>query len=181
MMVVIEQVTLQHLGRCDHRLEPAAHCTGKPQLENVRAVCALARFQKWRNCSMSVQARPTLRSPLSRSRSRARPANLATLGNLDPKSVTMRISGLGLAPATYDPETKLSSCPWRLRGGGPRPDFTFPNYGERVWTFNALSLCNVGIIKLQDCCSATLWVAAKLYNTRLGGHLSHPSFCSPWR
>ena len=36
-------------------------------------------------------------------------ANLATLGNVDPKSVTMRISGLGLVPATYDPETKLIS------------------------------------------------------------------------
>jgi peptidoglycan/xylan/chitin deacetylase (PgdA/CDA1 family) len=36
-------------------------------------------------------------------------ANLATLGNVDPKSVTMRISGLGLVPATYDPETKLLS------------------------------------------------------------------------
>ena len=36
-------------------------------------------------------------------------ANLATLGNVDPKNVTMRISGLGLVPATYDPETKLVS------------------------------------------------------------------------
>jgi peptidoglycan/xylan/chitin deacetylase (PgdA/CDA1 family) len=36
-------------------------------------------------------------------------ANLATLGNVDPKSVTMRISGVGLVPATYDPETKLVS------------------------------------------------------------------------
>jgi hypothetical protein len=36
-------------------------------------------------------------------------ANLATLVNVDPKSVTMRISGLGLVPATYDPETKLVS------------------------------------------------------------------------
>ena len=34
-------------------------------------------------------------------------ANLATLGNVDPKSVTMRISGLGLVPAVYDPATKL--------------------------------------------------------------------------
>ena len=33
-------------------------------------------------------------------------ANLATLGNVDFKSVTMRISGLGLVPATYDPATK---------------------------------------------------------------------------
>jgi hypothetical protein len=36
-------------------------------------------------------------------------ANLATFGSLDPKRVTMRISGLGLVPATYDPETKLVS------------------------------------------------------------------------
>ena len=36
-------------------------------------------------------------------------ANLATLGNVDPKSVTMRISGIGSVPATYDPETKLVS------------------------------------------------------------------------
>jgi hypothetical protein len=36
-------------------------------------------------------------------------ANLVTLGNVDPKSVTMRISGLGLVPATYDPEAKLVS------------------------------------------------------------------------
>jgi peptidoglycan/xylan/chitin deacetylase (PgdA/CDA1 family) len=36
-------------------------------------------------------------------------ANLATLGNVDPNSVTMRISGLGLVPAAYDPATKLVS------------------------------------------------------------------------
>jgi peptidoglycan/xylan/chitin deacetylase (PgdA/CDA1 family) len=36
-------------------------------------------------------------------------ANLETLGNVDPKSVTMRISGLGLVSATYNPETKLVS------------------------------------------------------------------------
>ncbi len=33
-------------------------------------------------------------------------ANLATLGDVDPKSVEMRISGLGLVPAQYDPGTK---------------------------------------------------------------------------
>ena len=32
--------------------------------------------------------------------------NLSTLGNVDPQSVTMRLSGIGLVPATYDPETK---------------------------------------------------------------------------
>jgi peptidoglycan/xylan/chitin deacetylase (PgdA/CDA1 family) len=35
--------------------------------------------------------------------------NLATFGNVDPKSVAMRLSGVGLVPATYDPETKLLS------------------------------------------------------------------------
>lgn len=33
--------------------------------------------------------------------------NLAALGNVDPKSITMRVSGIGLVPATYDPESKL--------------------------------------------------------------------------
>lgn len=36
-------------------------------------------------------------------------ANIAAFGNVDPKSVTMRISGVGLVPATYNPETKLVS------------------------------------------------------------------------
>lgn len=35
--------------------------------------------------------------------------NLAALGNVDPKSVTMRISGLGVVPAKYDAATKLLS------------------------------------------------------------------------
>jgi len=34
-------------------------------------------------------------------------ANLASLGDVDPKSVEMRISGYGLVPAVYDPKTKL--------------------------------------------------------------------------
>ncbi len=36
-------------------------------------------------------------------------ANLATMGAIEPGSVEMRISGLGLVPATYDPKTKLIS------------------------------------------------------------------------
>ncbi|CAN5695222.1 hypothetical protein BH09VER1_BH09VER1_04550 [soil metagenome] len=35
--------------------------------------------------------------------------NLAALGDIDPKSVTMRLSGLGLVPANFDPATKLLS------------------------------------------------------------------------
>ena len=34
-------------------------------------------------------------------------ANLARMGEIDPKSVEMRISGFGLVPAVYDPKTKL--------------------------------------------------------------------------
>jgi hypothetical protein len=34
-------------------------------------------------------------------------ANLASMGDVDPNSVEMRISGLGLVPAVYDPKTKL--------------------------------------------------------------------------
>jgi hypothetical protein len=34
-------------------------------------------------------------------------ANLASMGDVDPKSVEMRISGFGLVPAVYDPNTKL--------------------------------------------------------------------------
>lgn len=33
-------------------------------------------------------------------------ANLASMGTLDPKSVEMRLSGVGLVPAKYDPATK---------------------------------------------------------------------------
>ena len=47
-------------------------------------------------------------------------ANLATLGDVDPKSVTMRISGLGLVPATYDPESKLVSCKVTQKLYGPQ-------------------------------------------------------------
>ena len=36
-------------------------------------------------------------------------ANIAAFGNVDPKSVTMRVSGVGLVPANYDPQTKLVS------------------------------------------------------------------------
>jgi peptidoglycan/xylan/chitin deacetylase (PgdA/CDA1 family) len=47
-------------------------------------------------------------------------ANLATLGNVDPKSVSMRLSGLGLVPATYDPATKLISYKVTQKLHGPQ-------------------------------------------------------------
>jgi peptidoglycan/xylan/chitin deacetylase (PgdA/CDA1 family) len=36
-------------------------------------------------------------------------ANLASMGNVEPNSVEMRVSGFGLVPAKYDPATKLVS------------------------------------------------------------------------
>ncbi|MBV8586302.1 MAG: polysaccharide deacetylase family protein [Verrucomicrobia bacterium] len=36
-------------------------------------------------------------------------ANLATMGEIDPGSVEMRVSGYGVVPAKYDPQTKLVS------------------------------------------------------------------------
>ena len=47
-------------------------------------------------------------------------ANLTTLGDVDPKSVTMRISGLGLVPATYDSESKLVSYKLTQKLYGPQ-------------------------------------------------------------
>ncbi len=43
-------------------------------------------------------------------------ANLATLGDLDPGSIQMRVSSLGLVDANYDPETQLITyrMPFRL-------------------------------------------------------------------
>ena len=34
-------------------------------------------------------------------------ANLASMGDVDPRSVEMRVSGFGLVPAVYDQKTKL--------------------------------------------------------------------------
>jgi peptidoglycan/xylan/chitin deacetylase (PgdA/CDA1 family) len=42
-------------------------------------------------------------------------ANLASIGDVDPKSVEMRISGFGLVPAIYDPQTKLVSYTFTQR------------------------------------------------------------------
>ena len=42
-------------------------------------------------------------------------ANLASVGDVDPNSVEMRISGFGLVPAIYDPKTKLVSYTFTQR------------------------------------------------------------------
>ena len=36
-------------------------------------------------------------------------ANLATMGNIDPGSIRMRVSGIGVVPAKYDPKTHIVS------------------------------------------------------------------------
>jgi len=68
-------------------------------------------------------------------------ANLATFGDVDPGSVTMRISGLGLVRATYDPATKRISykVTQKLRG----PEVTVivsamvkARKTEARWSFN---------------------------------------------
>ena len=42
-------------------------------------------------------------------------ANLATMGEVEPTSVEMRVSGFGLVPAKYDPQTKLVSYEFTQR------------------------------------------------------------------
>ncbi len=114
MMIVkkIEQMTLKHLGRCDHRLEPATHCTGIPQLEKAQSRMRIGTFPKMAKLFFERPGSTHFEIAIEQvPQAGAVPANLATLGNVDPKSVTMRISGLGLVPATYDPET--SSFPTR--------------------------------------------------------------------
>lgn len=67
-------------------------------------------------------------------------ANLATLGNIDPKSVEMRLSGFGIVPAKYNPETKTISyqCTRRIREKTCTVLISARANGKRVetqWTF----------------------------------------------
>ena len=68
-------------------------------------------------------------------------ANLATFGDVDPGSVTMRISGLGLVPATYDPATKLISYKVTQKLHGPEVTVIVSAMAkarktEARWSFN---------------------------------------------
>lgn len=68
-------------------------------------------------------------------------ANLATLGEVDPKSVVMRLSGFGQVPAQYDPETKLLSYKMtqRLRASQISVIVSAMTEGRKVearWTFH---------------------------------------------
>ena len=71
-------------------------------------------------------------------------ANLATLGNVDPEGVTMRISGLGLVPAIYDPATKLISYKVTQKLQGPEITVIVSatvntRKTEARWSFNVRS------------------------------------------
>ena len=68
-------------------------------------------------------------------------ANLATMGDVDPKTVEMRVSGLGLVPAKYDAPTKTVS----FQVTQPLQDKTYTviitsavagKRAETRWTFN---------------------------------------------
>ena len=68
-------------------------------------------------------------------------ANLETLGSLDPKSVEMRISGVGVVPAKYDAATKLveAKLTQKLRTGSHRVFVSGSVKGRKVetsWNFN---------------------------------------------
>ena len=68
-------------------------------------------------------------------------ANLATMGALDPGTVAMRVSGLGLVPATFDPATKTITynVATPLRPGGCTVIISAKSGGRAVetrWTFN---------------------------------------------
>ena len=68
-------------------------------------------------------------------------ANLATMGDIDPKSVEMRISGFGLVPAQYDAATKTVSyqVAQKLRDTNYTVILTAKVAGKKVetrWTFN---------------------------------------------
>lgn len=68
-------------------------------------------------------------------------ANLATMGDIDPKSVEMRVSGFGLVPAQYDPATKIVSyqISQKLRDKNYSVILTAKVAGKKVetrWSFN---------------------------------------------
>jgi len=68
-------------------------------------------------------------------------ANLATMGAVDPASVKMRISGLGVVPATFDARTKIVS--YAITTPLPKDSYTVilsatidGKLAETRWTFN---------------------------------------------
>lgn len=67
-------------------------------------------------------------------------ANVSGLGQIDPGSVQMRISGLGVVPATYDPKTGTVSyqVTQKLRDKSCTVILSAKSEGKRIethWTF----------------------------------------------
>ena len=67
-------------------------------------------------------------------------ANLSSIGQIDPASVQMRVSGLGLVPATFDPKTGTVSyqVPQKLRDKTCTVIVSAKSEGKKVethWTF----------------------------------------------
>ena len=68
-------------------------------------------------------------------------ANLATLGDIEPKSVAMRVSGIGAVAAAYDPATKMveAHIAQKLRDKSYTVFLTVKAAGRKVetkWNFN---------------------------------------------
>src|SRR6185436_5883536 len=67
-------------------------------------------------------------------------ANLSSIGQIDPASVQMRVSGLGLVPASFDPKTGTVSyqVTQKLRDNSCTVILTAKSEGKKVeahWTF----------------------------------------------
>jgi peptidoglycan/xylan/chitin deacetylase (PgdA/CDA1 family) len=68
-------------------------------------------------------------------------ANIATMGEVEPNTLEMRISGFGLVPAQYDPKTKMVSytCAQKLRDKNYTVILSAKVAGKKVetrWNFN---------------------------------------------
>jgi hypothetical protein len=67
-------------------------------------------------------------------------ANLSSIGQIDPASVQMRVSGLGLVPASFDPKTGMVTyqVTQKLRDNSCTVILTAKSDGKKVeahWTF----------------------------------------------
>jgi hypothetical protein len=67
-------------------------------------------------------------------------ANLSSIGQIEPGSVQMRVSGLGLVPANFDPKTSTVSyqVPQKLRDKSCTVILSVKSAGKKVethWTF----------------------------------------------
>src|SRR5256714_127449 len=76
-------------------------------------------------------------------------ANLSSIGQIEPGSVQMRVSGLGLVPANYDPKTGTVSyqVPQKLRDKSCTVIVSAKSAGKKVethWTFGIEEAATVG-------------------------------------